>query len=197
MLACMNPQAPNPVPPHERTRETPSKGRDGYRIDAVFAAGIVSRGSAAAAGIRAPIRGVITWLPIGILGLASIGLLFCPVGFPWTLGSRGRMRRLRLALRRQGGRRTRRDDRDDQQNSVHATILQVGSRRVSPRRAYQSSGRNVTIARRPSVCQGSPPPFLPSQSVWKPSRHSTDCTNPAACNSLTSRSRSASTSGPI
>src|SRR5262245_31167417 len=36
--------------------------------------------------------------------------------------------------------------------------------------------RKVTMARRPSVCQGSPPPFLPSSSAWKPSIHSTDCT---------------------
>ena len=32
------------------------------------------------------------------------------------------------------------------------------------------------------MCQGSPPPFLPSSSVWKPSFQSTDCASAGLSN---------------
>ena len=65
------------------------------------------------------------------------------------------------------------------------------------RAALDRPQRKVTMGRRPSVCHGSPPPFLPSRSAWKSSFQSIDCARPASRSSATRRSRSASISGAM
>jgi hypothetical protein len=62
---------------------------------------------------------------------------------------------------------------------------------------YGKSGRITPEYRLPSVCQGSPPPFLPSRILWKSLTTKTSTKSPVLSKQRKRWSRSASMSAPV